>query len=175
MWKSCEWKGQLISTQSLLYIMTAYWQNLKTFALGDAVLVNFNWMCWASKERRNEKLKGQLEKGRLPHVHRSVWFPTLDVILRERKPKKRNYQTSIFENLEDSFGPRVWQALVIVNVSNVYVPAIAKCFQENLSRSDLLPLSTKQMPFKPMHMEASVFAKKTPKLSDNYFCTGKTE
>ena len=132
MWKSCEWKGQLISTQRLLYIMNAYWQNLKTSALGDAVLVNFNWMCWASKERRNEKLKGQLEKGRLPHVHRSVRFPTLDVILRERKPKKRNYKTSIFGNLEDSFGPRVWQALVIVNVSDVYVPAIVAREQAHL-------------------------------------------
>ena len=48
-------------------------------------------MCRASKhlgkERQNEKLKGQLEKGRLPHVHCSAWFPTLNVILRERKPK----------------------------------------------------------------------------------------
>ena len=55
------------STQSLLYSITnAYWQDLKTSVLLDAVLVNFNWMCWAGKERRNEKLKGQLEKGRLP-------------------------------------------------------------------------------------------------------------
>ena len=30
MWKSCEWKGQLISTQSLLYITKANWQNLIT-------------------------------------------------------------------------------------------------------------------------------------------------
>ena len=43
-WKFCEWKGQLISTQSLLYIINAYWQNLKTSVLPDAVLVNFNWM-----------------------------------------------------------------------------------------------------------------------------------
>ena len=54
------------STQSLLCIANAYWQKLKTSVLLDSVLVNFNWMCWASKERRNEKLKGQLEKGRLP-------------------------------------------------------------------------------------------------------------
>ena len=101
--KSCEWKDQLISKQSLLYIMNAYWQNLKTSALRDAVLVNFNWICWASKERRDEKLNSQLDKGRLPQVHSSAWFPTLDVILRERKPKKRHYKTSIFENLEDAW------------------------------------------------------------------------
>ena len=71
--------------------------------------------------------------------------------------------------------PRIWQALVIVNVSDVYVPATAKCLQENLSTSDLLPISNKQMSLKPMHMEVSAFAKK-PKLSDNYyFCTRKNE
>ena len=160
--------------------MNAYWQNLKASAIRDAVLLNFNWMCWASKERPPSKRKVEgsaWETGRLPHVHRSAWFSTLDVILQERKPKKKHSITKhqYLKMWEGSCGPRVWQALVIVNVSNVYVPAIAKCFQENLSRSDLLPLSTKQMPFKPMHMEASVFAKKTPKLSDNYFCTGKTE
>ena len=90
------------STQSLLYITNAYWQNLKTSVLLDSVIVHSNWICWASKERRNEKLKGQLEKGRLPlligHVHHSAWFPTLDVILRvKQKTKKRNYKTSIFE------------------------------------------------------------------------------
>ena len=38
------------------------------------------------KECRQGKLKGQLEKGRLPllmSLHHSAWFPTLDVILRE--------------------------------------------------------------------------------------------
>ena len=29
-WKSVEWKGQLISTQSLPYIINAHWQNLRT-------------------------------------------------------------------------------------------------------------------------------------------------
>ena len=58
---------------------------------------------------------------------------------------------------------------------NVYVPAIAKCLQKNLSTSDLLPVSNKQMSSKPMHMEASASAKKKPKLPDNYFCTGKNE
>ena len=99
-------KGQLISAQSLLYIMYAYWQNLNTSVLPDAVLVNFDWMNWASKERRKEKLKGQLEKGMLPlfcHVHRSACFPTLDVILWDGKQKHAvNNKTSIFENLEDS-------------------------------------------------------------------------
>ena len=37
-----ELKGQLISAQSLLYIINAYWQNLKTSVLSDAVLVNFD-------------------------------------------------------------------------------------------------------------------------------------
>ena len=59
----------------------------------------------------------------------------------------------------------------IVVIVNVYVPAIAKCLQENLSTSDLPPLSNKQMSLKPMYMEASAFAKKNPKLSDKYFCT----
>ena len=59
-----------------------------------------------------------------------------------KKTKKRSYKTSIFENLEDTCGPRIWQALVIVNV---YAPAIAKCLQENLSTSDLLPVSNKQV------------------------------
>ena len=40
------------------------------------------------------------------------------------------------ENQKDSCGPRIWQALDIVNVSDVYAPAIAKCLQENLSTSD---------------------------------------
>ena len=56
--------------------------------------------------------------------------------------KNASYTTTIFENLEDSCGPRIWQALVIVNV---YAPAIAKCLQENLSTSDLQPVSNKQM------------------------------
>ncbi len=106
----------------------------------------FNWMCWASKERRNEKLKGQLEKDRLPllmsRTSLSAWFPTPDVILRERKPNKSNYKTLIFENLEDSCGPLIWQTLVIVNV---YASAVAKRLQENLSTSDLLPVSNKEM------------------------------
>ena len=55
---------------------------------------------------------------------------------------QRTAQHSIFETLEDSCGPRIWQALIIVNV---YAPAIAKCLQENLSTSDLQPVSNKQM------------------------------
>ena len=93
-WKSCEWKDQLISTQSLLYIINAYWQNLKTYVLSDAFLVNFNWMRWASKECRKEKLKGRLEKGKAPSVTVTyiallVWpcVPTLDV---RKKSKKKN-------------------------------------------------------------------------------------
>ena len=39
-------------------------------------------------------------------------------------------------------GPRIWQALIIVNV---YAPAIAKCLKEILSTSDLQPVSSKQM------------------------------
>ena len=38
----------------------------------------------------------------------------------------------------------------IVVIVNVYAPAIAKCLQENLSTSDLPPLSNKQMSLKPM-------------------------
>ena len=60
-------------------------------------------------------------------------------------------------------------------IVNVYVPAIAKCLQENLFTSGLLLVSNKQMSLNPMYMEASAFAKKKPKLSDNYFCTGKNE
>ena len=100
-WKSCEWKDQLISTQSLLYIINAYWQNLKTSVLPDAVLVNFNWMCRASKERRKEKLKGQLEKGRLPLLMSRTslcLFPNT----RCHFVRKKTKNNSIFENLEDS-------------------------------------------------------------------------
>ena len=46
-------------------------------------IFQLNALC---KERRQGKLKGQLEKGRLPllmSLHHSAWFPTLDVILRE--------------------------------------------------------------------------------------------
>ena len=56
-------------------------------------------------------------------------------------------------------------------IVNVYVPAIAKCLQENLFTSGLLLVSNKQMSLNPMYMEASAFAKKNPKLSDKYFCT----
>ena len=127
---------------------------------------NFNWMYWASKGRRNEKLKGQLEKKRFPHVHRFAWLPTLNVILRERNPKKLNYKTSIFENLEDS----CWPPSDLTSIISL-VPVIAKCLQENLSKSDFLPVSKTQLSLKPMYMEASAFAKKAPKLPDNYFCT----
>ena len=133
------------STQSLLYITNAYWQNLKTPVLLDSVLVNFNWMCWASKERRNEKLKDQLENGRLTLLMSRTSLclvPNTRCHFARKKKKKRNYKTSIFENLEDSCGPRIWQALVIVNV---YAPGIAKCLQENLSTSDLQPVSNKEM------------------------------
>ena len=93
-WKSCEWKSQLISTQSLLYIINAYWQDLKTSMLLDAVLVNFNLMCWASwasKQGRNEKLKGQLEKGRLPLLMSRTSFclvPTNRCHFARKKTKK---------------------------------------------------------------------------------------
>ena len=103
--------------------------------------------CWASKERRNEKLKGQLEKVRLPlsMARTSLYLvPNTRCHFARKKTKKRSYKTSIFENLEDTCGPRIWQALVIVNV---YAPAaaVAKCLQENLSTSDLLAVSNKQM------------------------------
>ena len=99
------------STQSLLYITNAYWQNLKTSVLLDSVLVNFNWMCWGSKERRNEKLKGQLEKGRLPLLmSRSSLCLIPNTRCHFARKKKPNYKTSIFENLEDSCEPRIWQA-----------------------------------------------------------------
>ena len=104
-----ELKGQLISAQGLLYIINAYWQNLKTSVLPDAVLVNFDWMCWASKELRKEKLKGQLEKGRLPQSVLSrtslYLFPNTwchFVCETENQKHAVNYKTSIFENLEDS-------------------------------------------------------------------------
>ena len=42
------------------------------------------------------------------------------------KKKKRNY----CQNLEDSCRPRIWRALIIVNVHGA---AIAKCLQENFS------------------------------------------
>ena len=86
-WKSCEWKGQLISTQSLLYIINAYWQNLKTSVLPDAVLVNFNWMS------KKTSWKVSLRKaGPLTYI-RSAWFLTLDVILWERQPRKEEAKT----------------------------------------------------------------------------------
>ena len=52
------------------------------------------------------------------------------------------FSDAVFENLADSCGPRIWQALL---VANAYVPAIAKCLQEKLSTSDLQPVSNKQM------------------------------
>ena len=83
----CELKDQLISAQSLLYIICAYWQ------FEDICASGLDWTSWASKERRKEKLKGQLEKGMPPlfcHVHRSACFPTLDVILWDGRPKTRS-------------------------------------------------------------------------------------
>ena len=134
------------STQSLLYITIAYWQNLKTSVTTSGFrsreIFQLNALC---KERRHGLLKGQLEKGRLPLLmsRTSLYLvPNTRCHSARIKTKKRYYKTSIFENLEDSCGPRIWQALVIVNV---YAPAIAKCLQENLSTFDLQPVSNKQM------------------------------
>ena len=60
-------------------------------------------------------------------------------------PKKRNYNTSIFENLED----------ILAGLGFRY----RECVPSSLSASDLLPISNKQMSLKPMHMEVSAFAK----------------
>ena len=137
-WKSCEWKDQLISTQSLLYIINAYWQNLKTSVLPDAVLVNFNWMCWASKERRKEKLKGQLEKGRLPLLMSRTslcLFPNTRCHFVRKKTKKTQLRNiNIWKpGRFDSCRPRtcrIWQAFL----SCMYtVQAIATYLQEKLS------------------------------------------
>ena len=56
-----------VNTKLTIYykcILTEF-EDIRSVLL-DSVLVNFNWMCRASKDRRNEKLKGQLEKGRFP-------------------------------------------------------------------------------------------------------------
>ena len=125
-----------INTKLTIYI-NAYWQDLKTSTLLDAVLVNFNWMCWASwasKERRNGKLKGQLEKGRLPLLMSRTSLclvPNTQCHFTRKKTKKTQLQNI---NLED-----------IVSSTNLYAPAIAKCLQGNLSTSDLLPVGNKQI------------------------------
>ena len=131
-------------TQSLLYITNAYWQNLKTSVLLDSVLVNFNWMSWASKERRNEKwVKGQLEKGRLPLLMSRTSL-CLVPNTRCHFARKKNAITKhqYLKTWKILAGLGFDKHLVIVNV---YAPAIAKCLQENLSTSDLQPVSNKQM------------------------------
>ena len=126
--------------------LTIYWQNLKTSVLLYSVLVNFNWMCWASKERRNEKLKGQLEKGRLPLLMSRTSLclvantPCHFARVKTKKPQLQNINIWKPVHGDSCEPPRIWQGLVIVNV---YAPAFAKCLQENLSTSDLQPVSNK--------------------------------
>ena len=132
-----ELKGQLISAQSLLYIMYAYWQNLKTSVLPDAVLVNFDWMSWASKERRKEKLKGQLEKGILPlFCHALCLFPNTLCHFVRQKTKNTQWITK-HQYLKTwkirSCRPRICRIWQVFLSWMCTVQAIATCLQENLS------------------------------------------
>ena len=109
--KSCEWKGQLISTQSLLYIMNAYWQNLKTSVL--CFRMPFSWISTECNEQVNNvetnSWKISLRKGgSLLYIALSGSQHPMSFC--EKKTKKPNYNASIFqifENLEDSCGPRI--------------------------------------------------------------------
>ena len=96
----------------------------------------FSWISTecVERERRNEKLKGQLEKGRLPLLMSCTslcLIPNTRCNFARKKTKKTQLQNI---NLED-----------IVSSTNLYAPAIAKCLQGNLSTSDLLPVGNKQI------------------------------
>ena len=128
----------------------------------------FLWS-WASKERRNEKLKCQLEKGRLPHVHRSAWFPTLDVILRGRKLKITKHQYlktwKILAGLGfDKYFNSYRECVSCVSSSHRWMSWRKPFYVQFVARRQQADV---------LNIEASAFAKKNPKLSDNYFCIGK--
>ena len=102
-----------VNTKLTIYhkcILTEF-EDICTSGFRSREIFQLNALC---KERRQGKLKGQLEKGRLPLLMSST---SLCLVPNTRchfaRKKKRNYKTSIFENLEDSCGPRIWQALVI--------------------------------------------------------------
>ena len=143
------------STQSLLYITNAYWQDLKTSVLLDAVVVNFNWMCWASKERRNEKLNGQLEKGRLPLLMSCTslcLIPNTRCNFARIKTKK----TQLHKNYISKPG-RFLQASDLTSIYNyrdcVRQPSL-NAFKKVLAFYDLLSVSNKQMSLMPMESSA---------------------
>ena len=117
----------------------------------DSVLVNFNWMCWASKERRNEKLKGQLEKGRLPLLMSRTSLCLVPNTRCHFARKKKTKKTQLHVQSIIIWNPgRFLRSSDLKSISYRECvlsshPAIAKCLQENLSTSDLQPVSNKEM------------------------------
>ena len=119
-WKSVEWKGQLISTQSLPYIINTYWQNLRTSVLsGRPSLPCILTECVEQINTVEGKLK----------VESSVWerlpllmtraslclVPNTRCHFAKKKTKKTQLLSKHqFKNLEDSCRPRIWRALLNV-------------------------------------------------------------
>ena len=133
-WKSVEWKGQLISAQSLPYIINAYWQNVRTSVLSgrpSLPCISTEWVEWINTVER-KSWKFSLRKASsvndtyiaLPGSQHSVTF------CKNENRKTQLLSKHQFKNLEDSCRPRIWRALIIVSVHG---PAIAKCLQEKLS------------------------------------------
>ena len=63
-------------------------------------------------------------------------------LLFPRKRRRSSPSPFISHRVLEAVASRILKSLIIVNV---YAPAIAKCLQENLSTSDLQPVSNKQM------------------------------
>ena len=126
-WKSVEWKGQLISAQSLPYIINAYWQNVRTSVLsGRPSLPCISTEC-VEQINTVEGKSWKFSLRKAPSVNDTCTaLPGSQHLVSFCKKKKRNY----CQNLEDSCRPRIWRALIIVNVHGA---AIAKCLQENFS------------------------------------------
>ena len=153
-------KGSTNINTSLLYITNACWQNLKTSVLPDAVLVSFHWI-----KVKNVETKRSAWERQAPSRTSLCLVPNTQCDFARKKPKKTQLQ-----DINIWKPGRFLQASDLTSIISL-VPVIAKCLQENLSKSDFLPVSKTQLSLKPIYMEASAFAKKAPKLSNNYFCT----
>ena len=98
-----------VNTKLTIYhncILTEF-EDICTSGFRSREIFQLNALC---KERRHGLLKGQLEKGRLPLLmsRTSLYLvPNTRCHSARIKTKKRYYKTSIFENLEDSCGPRI--------------------------------------------------------------------
>ena len=98
-----ELKGQLISAQSLLYIIYAYWQF-------ENICASFSWISteWVEQVKNVEKKswKVSLRKACFLCFVTYIALPVSQHLMSfcetENQKHAVNYKTSIFENLEDS-------------------------------------------------------------------------